>query len=592
MSTNPAWNENSTLPQSKQLPLSSARNANGAALDGFRQSQPVEGYGKAFQNESSDFVALLRCCTKNKDLQRGTRIHDNILRRGLLHECSDALVTMYAKCGALSKAKALLDMHKSVDIITWNTLFAAYARSGQGQEALSCFEAMQREGIAPNAVSYACILKSCGNLRAYDKGKQIHDEIDRQGLLQNDLVLGNALVDMYVKCGDLLKAQGVLEQLPFRNVISWSTLIAGYAQWGQGEEALDCFECMLCEGIPPNAMTYSSILKACGIIKDFDKGKQIHDEIQRQGLLHEDHVLCGALVDMYAKWGALSKARRVLEELPARNVFSWSALIAGYAEKGHGEQALDCFELMQREGIPPNAITYASILKSCGAIGAIDKGIEIHDKIASLGLLRNNSVLGNALVDMYAKCGAVSKAHRVLEGLPTRNVVSWSALIAGYAQQGQGEQALDCFRRMQCEGISPNAVTFSSVLNVCSHLGLVEEGNMIFQSMRTKYGVKPDVESYTCMIDLFGRVGHLEKAVGLIEEMPYTNHPVIWHALLGACRRWGDISIGRWAFEQAIQIDISDGPAYILMGSIYVVAGMHENARDIEAMRLENTAWQ
>ncbi|KAI5057963.1 hypothetical protein GOP47_0027978, partial [Adiantum capillus-veneris] len=305
-------------------------------------------------------------CCKTKDLSLGTHIHHKLQKRGLSEKkYSDALVTMYAKCGELQKAQALLDLHHSSSIVPWTALIAGYARQGKGQDALNSFEQMQRAGIPPNAVTFACTLKACAVAGAVDKGKQIHDEILRQGLLEHDIVLGNVLVDMYAKCGALPQAQSVLEKLPSRNIVAWSALIAGYAQNGQGQQALECSEQMQHEGICPNAVTYVCILKACAMIKAIDKGKQIHDKILRQGLLERDLLLGNALVDMYAKCGTLPQAHAVLEKLPLRDVISWSALIAGYAKNGQGQKALECFEKMQREGILPNGVTFFYLLNMC-----------------------------------------------------------------------------------------------------------------------------------------------------------------------------------------------------------------------------------
>ncbi|KAI5065611.1 hypothetical protein GOP47_0020306 [Adiantum capillus-veneris] len=479
--------------------------------------------------------SLIWACCKNKDLSKGIRLHNELQNRGLAeNDYSDALITMYATCGQLHKAQALLDMHNSSSVIPWTALIAGYARDRQVQKAFDCFEQVERAGIPLNAVTYLCILKACALSRAIDKGKKIHDEISRQGLLGHSRALGNALVDMYAKCGALSQAQSVLEQLPSRNVISWSALIAGYAQKGLGQKALACFEQMQREGIPPDAVTYVSVVNACAVIEAIDKGKQIHDEISRHGFLEHNVVLGNALVDMYAKCGALPQAQSVLEKLPCRNVVSWSALIAGYAQKGQGQQALECCEQMQREGIVPDAVTYVSIVNACAVVGAIDKGKQIHDEILRKGLLKHSVVLGGALVDMYAKCGALHRAHSVLEKLPSRNVVSWNALITGYAQEGQGVQGLDCFEQMQHEGILPDKVTFLCLLNLCNHIGMVEKGKEIFDKMGVAYGLKPSVECFTSMVDLLGRAGQIVKAVDVIHEMPFPPNSAV-HRCLWRC---------------------------------------------------------
>lgn len=215
-------------------------------------------------------------------------------------------------------------------------------------------------------------------------------------------------------------------------------------------------------------------MKACSRLERLDKGEHIHDEISKQGLLGSDIILGTALVDMYAKCGALAKAWQVLEELPTKNAISWNALLSGSVYHGEGEQALNCFKQMQRDGLYPDVVTFICILKSCSSIGEADKREKIHYEMAKQGLLGNDIVLGTALVNMYAKCGALTKARRVLEELPAQNVIPWNALIAGSVQQGEGEQVLTSFEQLERKGLSPDLATFSCMLSACSRLGLVE----------------------------------------------------------------------------------------------------------------------
>ncbi|MCO5579650.1 hypothetical protein L7F22_033507 [Adiantum nelumboides] len=287
-----------------------------------------------------------------------------------------------------------------------------------------------------------------------------------------------------------------------------------------------------------------------------------------------------------------------------RDAISWNALIVGYARQGQCKEALGCFNQMRSEGLSPDEVTYACILKVCGSMQEIDLGKQIHDEIVSQGLLNKDTVLGTALVDMYAKCGVLLKAQKAFNALPVRDVVSWNALITGYAQQGQGQEAANCFQQMcsegfspnvvswtaliggyaqqglarealncfewmQEEGISPGAITFINVLNACSHAGLVDEGQILFVNMKEKYGVAPNKDHCACMIDLFGRGRLFDKAMRVIRMMPSPDYPPVWSALLGACRKWGNLQLGRLAFQRAIQLDQSDGAAYALMSNIY-----------------------
>jgi pentatricopeptide repeat protein len=398
---------------------------------------------------------------------------------------------------------------------------------------------------------------------------------------------------MYAKCGVLSKAQQVLKELHVRNVVSWNALITGYAEHGQGHEAVNSFDQMQSEGLAPDDVTYMCVLKACGGIGAVEKGKQIHNEIINRRLLEtdidKDIVLGTALVDMYAKCGELVKAQKLHEELRIRNVISWSALIAGYVQQGQCHEALNCFERMQSEGLPPNEVTFICMLKACGNTGAVNKGKRIHNEILCGGFFSKDVAIGNVLVDMYAKCGVLRQAQKVLEELPVRSVVSWNALISGYAQEGRGHEALNCFWRMQSEGFRPDEITCLCVLSACSHSGLTDDAQMLFGSMTRRYGIVPNLEHHTCMVVIFGFSGRFDMAMQVIRAMPSSDYPAVWLALLGGCRKWGNVKLGILAFDQAVQLDDTCAVVYVLMAEIFAAAGMQKDAEKIEAMRLKAT---
>ena len=181
----------------------------------------------------------------------------------------------------------------------------------------------------------------------------------------------------------------------------------------------------------------------------------------------------------------------------------------------------------------------------------------------------------------------LEKAEKVLEDLIIRDVISWNTLISRYAQQGQGRAALNCFEWMQSEGLSPNEVTFLCILSACSHSGLLDEAEMLYGNMSKKYGVDPNIEHHTCMVLAFGCGGHFDKVMSVIKAMPSSDYPAVWRALLGACRKWGNVELGRLAFDQALQLDTTCAAVYVLMANIFASAGMHEDAERIEAMRMK-----
>jgi pentatricopeptide repeat protein len=503
----------------------------------------------------------------------------------------NSLVDMYSKCGDMGKAREVFDELPVRNVVSWNALITGYAQRELSDEAMECFQQMQGEGISPNAVTYSCILKVCGNVRSLEIGEGIHWEVRKRDLLQRDVVLGNALVDMYAKCGALEKARDVFQQLPSRTVVSWTSMISGYAENGLGDEALKCFWKMKDAGIAPNSVTYTCALKACSIVQALEIGEGICAEARRKGLLHKDTVLATAAVDMYAKCGTPEKAREAFDELQIRDDVSWNALISGYIQHGLGDEALKCFDLMRSDGVSPNALTYASILKACSIVRSLEIGERIHAEITKESALRKDLSVGTALVDMYAKFGELEKAKAAFEELPVKTVVSWTALMAGYGQSGEAATVLELFGEMRKQEIAPNPVTMLVLLAACSHAGLLEEGEKLFDDMLVGYKLSPTLEHYTCMIDLYGRAGLFDKVKKLFDTVPLSlvDHLPLYLAVLGACRKWLNVELARWAFDRLLLLDATCTAAYVCMESIYVESGMQAQAREIEARRAERT---
>eukprot|EP00250_Pteridium_aquilinum_P022069 c25297_g15_i1 orf=1-915(-) len=276
------------------------------------------------------------------------------------------------------------------------------------------------------------ILHRCGKQRDLLHALHLHAYICEHGL-ETHALLGNRLMEMMVEVGAMAHAQMVFNRLPYQEECSWNCLITGYVDCGELKHALILYMKMReTYSLHPSAYTFVALLKACTLLKDLQRGDNIVEEIVKEGLLDGNVFLGSTVINMYAKCGLLSKAEDVFDKLVIRNVVSWNSLIAGFSEHGFGEEALQCFDRMQHEGIFPDAVTLVCSLKACSSLGATNKGREIHTQINRLGLLERDIFVGNALVDMYAKFGSFEKAQELFSNLPSRNLVSWNALIAGY----------------------------------------------------------------------------------------------------------------------------------------------------------------
>lgn len=553
---------------------------NGFSVEAFNCFEQMQCNGIALNAIS--FVCSLKACSSIGALVKGQELHSEIIRAGLERDLhiGSTLVDMYAKCGWLEDAQVVFDKLSVHDMVLWTALLAGYANHGHHEEALNCLQQMQH-GVALTSVVFICVLKTCGTIGDMEKGLEIHAETVRKGL-EKELLISSSLVTMYAKCGWFAEAQQILDKLPVRDVVLWTALLAGYLDHGWCEEALQCFEKMQQDGISPNAVALFGILKACGCLRATQEGQGMHAEILKKGL--EGEVLIGnILVDMYIKSGWIGTAQAVFDRLTARDVISWTALVAGYAERGHVEEALHWYERLNLDGISPNAITFLHTLKSCGSIGAIIKAQEIHAGIIQMGL-EEVLVLGNVLIDTYTKCSLVVEAQDVFDKILVQDTISWNALIAGYALLGESGKVFEVFEKMMKVHLYPNLVTFLSVLNACSHAGLMNESQAYFELMTSAYGYTPTCEHYTCMADLFSRAGHTDKVMELIERMPFTPDSVVWHIVLEISRKWGDVKLARLAFEHTLQCDESTAAPYVCMSNIFADAANQEDLDEAEVV--------
>ncbi|KAH7297895.1 hypothetical protein KP509_25G017300 [Ceratopteris richardii] len=537
------------------------------------------------------FAITLQACGSIGAAQRAEELHEEAVSRKLPItgiDFGNILVNMYAKCGALGKAVQVFIDLPYRDLISWGALLAGYCQHGHGKEALELFEGMKSEGLSPDEAIFISVLQACGIAGTVDKGDEIHAAIIKKGFLQGCSFLESSLIDMYSKCGAIANAWKIFNSITTRNLVCWNALITGYSQNGHDEEALNCFQLMQAEGLCPDEVTLACILKACGGTGAYKTGESLHVEIMRKGLLTQSIVLGNALVDMYAKCGALTRAQEVFNDIEVRNLVTWNALITGYCQHGLAEETLNQYECLLCAGLCPDTVTFVCILKACGTIGAVTKGHEIHAEIARKLLFAKSIMLGNALIDMYGKCGALLNAQQVFAELPIRDIVSWNALISGYSEHGHGSEALSCFEGMKQNGVSPDVVTFMSVLKACGSVGAAEEGRIYFEMMSLEYGIIPSIEHHTCMIGMFSYAGYMSHAMAILGKVSSSDYFPAWCTLLVACKKWANVELAEMAFKHATKLDENSAVPYVLLSDVYSAVGRQADADSIKILQAEN----
>eukprot|EP01018_Ginkgo_biloba_P002462 Gb_38483 [translate_table: standard] len=521
------------------------------------------------------YASLLQGCVHMKALPEGKLVHAHIIQSGFHGEIlvGTKLVNMYTKCGSLVDGRRVLDEMPERNVVTWTSMIAAYAKNGCGEEALELFNHMQRTGAQPNEFTFASILRACANLVALEHGKKIHEGVIRSGF-QSDVFVGNALVHMYVKCRSIEKAHHVFEKMPERNVVSWTTMIAGYAQSGHFEEALKLF----------HKMPERNVFSWNAMITGHAQSGHVDEALKLFQIMPERNVVSwNAMIAGYSQNGYIDEALKFFQEMPERNVVSWTGMIAGYAQNGQFDNAMQLYRQMQLAGEKPDSDTFTSVLPACANLAALHEGKEVHENIIKSGL-QSDICVGNALVDMYSKCGSIEDACKVFNKMPRLDVFSWTAMIVGYAMHGYGMEALQLFEQMQHTDTQPDHVTFVGVLSACCHAGLVDDGWKYFESMSQYYHITPGVEHYCCMVDLLGRAGHLGEAQDLISKMPVRPNAAVWLSLLGACRIHTNVELGERVAECLFELDPTNAAHYVLLSNIYAKAGRWDGVEKVRKM--------
>lgn len=281
------------------------------------------------------------------------------------------------------------------------------------------------------------------------------------------------------------------------------------------------------DGVGFNKYVFPCIIKACSKVGALQHGKLVHDDVLRNGV-ESDGVIGCALLDMYARCGGLDEARNLFDNLPSKDIVSWGAMIAGYAQHKCGLPALELFEKMQKEGLKPTNITFLCALKACCGIGALIEGSMIHDHIIRLHL-ESDLAIGNALIDMYAKCWSLDAAQNVFERLPSQNIVSYSALIAAFVQHGHSSAALQLLEKMQQKGMCSNIVTYLCILKACSNDGALKQGMVLHEDIIVN-NAENDVMVANTLIDMYAKCGCLEEARRVFDLMPVRS-TISWGAM-------------------------------------------------------------
>ncbi|MBA0791353.1 hypothetical protein Gohar_015934 [Gossypium harknessii] len=465
------------------------------------------------------------------------QIHAFLITKGF-NSNSSALRELIFKAameisGTLNYAHKVFDRISEPDIFMWNTIIRGSAQSQNPLKAILRYTQMAKRGIQPDGFTFPFVLKACTKLCWSKMGFGIQGKALKMGFMENSF-LRNTLICFHANCGDLSVASELFDDSAKKDVVPWSALTSGYAKRGE-----------------------------------LDVARRYFDDMPVKDLVSWNVMITG-----YAKRGEMESARKLFNEVLKKDVVTWNAMIAGYVLSGECKKALEMFEEMKTVGERPDEVTMLSLLNACADLGDLQVGMKIHwslsEMVSSSGF---NVLLGNALIDMYAKCGSIGRALKVFQDMREKDVSTWNSVIGGLAIHGHAEESINLFTEMRRSKVRPNEITFVGVLVACSHAGRVNEGRQYFKLMRDGYNIEPNIRHYGCMVDMLGRAGLLDEAFKFIDSMVIEPNAIIWRTLLGACRIHGNAELGRRANARLLKIRRDESGDYVLLSNIYASKG-------------------
>ncbi|KAK6148534.1 hypothetical protein DH2020_019446 [Rehmannia glutinosa] len=502
-----------------------------------------------------------KACANPDMFGEALQIHCWILKIGLYLDpvVKASLINTYSKVGAISLSEiAFAETRDLKQVGIWANMISAFVQSEIYEKSIFLFQRMLKEGVTPDKFSVSSILSIIDRLTL---GRQVHGYTLKVGL-ESEVSVGSSIFTMYSKCGNLEESLKAFEQVDRKDNVSWTSMISGFAEHGCPDKAVQLFREMGFENSILDEKILAAVLNACSALHSLKLGREIHGFALQYGF-NERTIIDEALVNMYSKCGDLNSAMIVFHTMPFKGQFTWSSLISGLSQWGHIEEALQFFHEMLLSDISVDAFTISSVLGALAVSSKPEIGTQLHVYIVKIGLESEASV-GSSLVMMYSKCGCIDDCGKVFRKIISPDLVCWTTMIASYAHNGKGLEALQLFDLMKKSGIEPDAVTFTGVLSACSHTGLVEEGYFHLNSMIRDYKIEPGQKHYACMVDLLGRAGKLEEAERFIVNMPIEPDTLVWETLLAACKVHGNREVGKLAAQKIMELQPNDAGAYVV----------------------------
>ncbi|KAI4298277.1 hypothetical protein L6164_031855 [Bauhinia variegata] len=437
------------------------------------------------------------------------------------------LIDLYSRSGFVNSAKKVFGNLYLRDSASWVAMISGLSQNGYEEEAILLFCQMHTSGIFLTPYMFSSVLSACTKVKLFEFGKQLHGLVFKQGFSSETYVC-NSLMTLYSRLGSFISAEQIFSAMLHRDGVSCNSMISGLAQQGFSDKALEFFKKMHLEWLKPDFVTIASVLSACASVGALLKGKQLHSYAIKAGM-SSDLILEGSLLDLYVKCSDIESAHDFFITTETENVVLWNMMLVCHGQLDNLNESLQIFRQMQVEGIVPNQFTYPSILRTCTSVGALDLGEQIHTQIVKTGF-QFNVYVSSVLIDMYAKLGKLDTALEILRRLKKDDLVSWTAMIAGYAQHGMFTEALTLFEEMQDRAIQSDNIGFSSAISACAGIQALDQGRQI-HAQSCVSGYLNDLSIGNALVSLYARCGKVSEAYLAFKKI-FAKDNVSWNSLL------------------------------------------------------------
>ncbi|KAL6653443.1 hypothetical protein ACP70R_009021 [Stipagrostis hirtigluma subsp. patula] len=562
--------------------------SNGCAYDTMRTV--VLMHQRRITADVFTYISAVKASSIESELNFGRQLHGLVIHNMFESDTSvmNALVDMYFKAGLKETAIAVFGKIPRKDSVSWNTMISGLANNEDEKEAAGCFINMSRCGCKPNQVTFSVMLRLSGAKENASLGLQIFGLAYCHGYSDNVLV-ANAAINMMSRCGLLNCANGFFCNLSVRNVATWNEIIAAYSLHSCSEDVMRLFRSLVCFGASPDEFTYPAVLSAFQQNHDTKNQEQIHASVLKHGFASCQFVST-SLIKAKAASGSVQSSLKVIEDAGEMDLVSWGVIISAFLKHGLNDDVISLFNMFRCDcAEKPDEFILASILNACANSALIKQCRCIHSLVVRTGHSRHFCV-ASALVDAYAKCGDIAAAESAFTDVSsvTDDTILYNTMLTAYANHGLIHEAVNLYQEMMQLQLAPTPATFVAVISACSHLGLVEQGKLLFSSMLSAHGMRPARANYVCLVDLLARKGLLKEAKCVIEAMPFQPWPAVWRSLMNGCRIHGHKELSVLAANQILSMAPGSDGAYVSLSNAYAEDGDWQSAHDSRRRMAEN----